>query len=159
MPRGDRILKWFTTLKNGQALSDNSQITFDLLADLSVSQTEKATITRILLEFYLRNDTVQNDKVMDWGIVLLAGEAVSAGAFPDADDEDERVDWLGRGRIVNTTDLLFRPENMRFRAYDLRAQRIIRDEFQQLRLILDVDSNGTGGLFVNVFCRVLLRMP
>ena len=49
MPRG-RLLKWFTTLRNLQALADNSQLNFDLLDDLSTSQTEGSTITRILIE-------------------------------------------------------------------------------------------------------------
>ena len=158
MPRG-RLLKWFTTLRNLQALADNSQITFQLLEDLTVSQTEGSTITRILIEIWIRNDTVQNEKTMDWGIVLLGGEAVAAGVFPDADVEDERVDWLARGRMHGYTNGLFINQDNSHVERDLRAQRIVRDEFQQLRLIFNSDTNGTGGLFVTFITRVLLRMP
>ncbi len=156
MPRG-RLLKWFTTLRQLQALADNSQVTFDLLTDLSASQTQGSTITRILIEMWAVNDQAGNAKALDWGMVLISGEAASAGAFPDADDEDERVDWLGRGRMHCLTAVL--NENTAHMERDLRAQRVIRDEFQQLRLIMDLDLNGTGGVFVTFITRVLLRMP
>ena len=158
MPRG-RLLKWFTTLRTRQALADNSQLTFALLADLSASQTEGATITRILHEMWIHNDTVNNPKTMDWGIVLVSGEAAAASAFPDADDEDERVDWMVRGRMHAFASDLNHVQNNTHVERDLRAQRIIRDEFQSLRLILDADANGTGGFFVTFITRVLLRMP
>ena len=158
MPR-QRQLKWFTTLRILQALADNSQLTFDLLTDLAASQTADSTITRMLVEMWIGNDTTNNAKTMDWGIVLLAGEAVSAGAFPEADDEDERVDWLARGRMHAITNNISVMPNFAHIERDLRAQRRIRDEFQKLTLILDVDANGSGGLFVTFITRVLLRMP
>ena len=157
MPRG-RLLKWFTTLRNLQALADNSQLSFDLLDDLSASQTEGSTITRMLVEFWIQNDTINNPKTMDWGIVLLGGESVTAGAFPDADVEDERVDWIARGRMHAFTNGLHTIPAQHVER-DLRAQRIIRDEFQKLTLVLNSDTNGAGGLFVTFIIRVLLRMP
>ena len=154
-----RLVKWFTTLRQLQALADNSQLTFDLLTDLAASQTQGSTITRILMSIWIRNDVVSNEKTMDWGIVLVDGEAAVAGAFPDADVEDERVDWMGRGRMHAYTSSLFvvQPHTMMER--DLGASRVIRNEFQQLRLILNSDTNGTGGLFVTFITRVLVRMP
>ncbi len=154
-----RITKWFTTLGTLQAIPDNGQNTFALLADLAASQTQGATITRILMEMWASNDSINNPKTMDWGIVLLAGEAVSAGAFPDADDEDERVDWMGRGRMHVKTSNLNEGRDMGHMTRDLRAQRVIRDEFQQLRLIVDADANGAGGIFLTFAIRVLLKMP
>ena len=158
MPRG-RQLKWFTTLRISQALADNSQLQFNLQADQAASQTANSTVTRILLDLWCRNDVVSNQKVLDWGIAYVSSEAVNAGAFPDADDEDERIDWLGRGRMVAITDVLGKPDNLMHRFYDLRAQRINRSEFDSLRLILNSDSNGTGGLFVTFSARCLIRMP
>ena len=152
-----RLTKWFTTLRAEQAIAINGQLTFPLLADLSASQTEGATITRILLSMWARNDTVGGAKRLDWGIVLLDGEAVSAGAFPDTDDEDERVDWMARGRMHAATAVLF--ENTSHTERDLGASRIIRDEFKSLRLIMDTDGVAAGGLFVTFFTRVLVRMP
>jgi len=111
------------------------------------------------MEMWVRNDVVLEQKTMDWGIVLLSGEAVSAGAFPEADDEDERVDWLGRGRMFAITTTIGDGASIGHMERDLRAQRVIRDEFQQLRLILDIDATGTGGFFVTFITRVLLRMP
>ena len=154
-----RQLKWFTTLRNLQALADNSQLTFDLLTDLSASLTQGATIQRMLVDIWLRNDTIQNEKTMDWGIVLVDGEAASAGIFPDADDEDERVPWLGRGRMHVFCNVFFEANPNSYMHRDLRAQRIMRDEFKQLRLICDLDTNGAGGVFVTFSTRVLVMMP
>ena len=111
------------------------------------------------MEIWIANDTVLNPKTMDWGIVLLSTEAVVAGSIPDVDDEDERVDWMGRGRLHVTTDILNSSTSLAHTSRDLRAQRVIRDEFQQLSIIMDVDTNGTGGLFVTFITRVLLKMP
>jgi len=155
----DRLLKWFTTLRISQALADNSQLQFPLQADMSVTQIAGSTVTRILLEFWVRNDVVANQKVMDWGIAYISSEAVGAAAFPEADDEDERIDWMGRGRMVAITDVLGKPDALIHRMYDLRAQRINRSEFDSLRLILNSDVNGSGGLFVTFIARVLIRMP
>ena len=157
--RNRRQTKWFTTLRTLQALADNTQLTFPLLADLSASQTQGATITRILIELWIANDITNNAKTMDWGIVLLAGEAVTAGGIPDAQDEDERVDWMGRGRMHVITNNISVMPNFAHMERDLRAQRIIRDEFQELRLITNLDANGTGGVFLTIFTRVLVKMP
>jgi len=158
MARG-RITKWFTTLRGHQALATGSQLTFDLLVDMSASQTQGATVTRILFDLYSRNDGITQPKVMDWGIVLMAGEAASAGAFPEADDEDERVDWMGRGRMMSTMSSLGDGAALGRVSRDLRAQRVIRDEFQQLRLILDLDAVAAGGILVTFITRVLVKMP
>ncbi len=158
MPNG-RQLKWFTTLRISQALADNSQLNFNLLSDMSATQFAGSTVTRTLMEFWILNDVVANQKVMDWGIVYMDGEAVSAGAFPDVDDEDERVDWLGRGRMVAITDVLNKPDSLVHRTYDLRSQRVNRSELDSLQLILNSDVAGSGGLFVTFIVRVLMRMP
>ena len=158
MPRG-RVLKWFTTLRNLQAIADNSFQTFNLLEDMSVADEEGSTVTRILLEMWAYNDTANNAKTMDWGIVFVNSDAVAVSAFPDADDEDERVDWLGRGRLFVITDTLNKGEAVSHAMYDLRAQRIHRVENEQLRLVCDLDLNGTGGIWLTFIARVLMRMP
>ena len=151
------MLKWFTTINAHQAIPINGQITDDLLEDMSASQTEGATVTRILLQLWARPDTINVSKMLSWGIVALDGEAVSAGAFPEADDEDERVDWLVRGALHASTAVLF--ENTSYVERDLRAQRMLRDEFKKLRIIFDVDGVAAGGLFMFYMVRVLMRMP
>ena len=141
-----RLVKWFTTLWAQQALAANNQITFDLLDDLSVTQTQGATIQRMLIDIWLRNDTIQGEKAFDWGIVLVSGEAQAAGVFPDPDVEDERVDWLGRGRMSVYTNALFVQPPHSYMHRDLRAQRMFRNEFQQLRLICNLDVVAGGGV-------------
>ena len=159
MPKG-RALKWFTTLRQHQALADNAQITFDLLADASVGNADGSTVTRIIAKIWAFNDTSGNPKVLDWGIVFVDNDAAAAGAYPDADDEDERVDWMVRDRLFCYTA----PEAgvqviAAHSALDLRAQRIRRTESDKLTLIMDMDLNGTGGVFVSFIVRVLMRMP
>jgi len=158
MPK-NRTLKWFTRLQTLVALADNAQLTFNLLNDMSVADMEGSTVTRMLMEIWIRNDVAGNQKTMDWGILWVDEDAVAAGAVPDADDEDERADWIGRGRMSAVTDVLLKPDALFHAAYDLRSQRICRTEQDQLTLILDMDSNGAGGVFVSFIVRTLMRMP
>ncbi len=159
MPKG-RVFKWFTHLRISQALADNSQLTFNLLDDMSVADMEGSTVTRQLIDFWVRNDTTNYQKVMDWGIVWVDQDAASAGAFPDADDEDERVDWLSRGRMVKMIDTTTgNGKLLEHKHVDSRSQRVCRSENDQLTLILNSDTNGTGGLFVTYSVRTLMRMP
>jgi len=154
-----RTLKWFTTLRISQALVDNAQLNFDLLSDMSATQMARSTVTRLLIDFWIRNDLINNQKVMDWGILFMDQEAVSAGAFPDVDDEDERVDWMARGRMVAMTQAIGDSTAIVHKTLDLRAKRICRSELESLQLILDNDVNGTGGLFVTFSIRTLMMMP
>jgi len=153
-----RPTKWFTTLRQHQALADNSQITFDLLADMSFAIRENSTVTRIIAKVWAENDTSDNPKVLDWGIVFVDADAVVAGAFPDADDEDERVDWLVRDRLFCVLGTQTRG-GAGHSALDLRAQRKYRSELDQLRVIFDLDLNGTGGVFISFIFRVLMKTP
>ena len=156
MPKG-RALKWFTTLRKHQAIADDGQAAHQLLGDMSVADHDGATVTRILQEIWAVNDVANNPKILTWGITFVNEDARIAGAYPDTDDEDERIDWLGRGQLYVVTPVI--NENIAYAKYDLRAQRLVRHEYNKLMTIYDVDTNGTGGVFYTSFTRVLVRMP
>ncbi len=151
-----RVLKWFTTLQHDVLVLNGAQFDDNLLEDMSVADQEGATVTRILLEMWIHPSSVDNPVAFDWGIVFVNIDAVTAGAFPDADDEDERADWLGRGRLVAITSVANDGAGLVHSTYDLRAQRRFRTETDKLMLIGD----DTGGnLRLSFMSRVLMRMP
>ena len=155
-----RTLKWFTTLRTLVAIADNEQETFDLLADMSVADMEGSTVTRMILEMWVENDVTSNPKTMDMGILWVNNDAFQVEAFPDADDEDERADWIWRGRMHSVTNNVGLSANAGGYMYrDLRAKRICRSEMDHLTLICDMDGNGTGGMFLTFMTRVLMQMP
>jgi len=156
-----RAVKWFTTLLDEQALVSAGQITFDLLSGLAVANRKGSTVTRLLIDLMINPDTDGSRKLMSFGIVYVDTDAVAAGAFPDSDVADERVDWLMRGRMkvhANAAgETVAVP--MATKSYDLRAQRICRAENDQLRMIFDLNSITVGGVFVNGIIRTLVRLP
>ena len=155
-----RTLKWFTTLRNDQALTDGAQIEIDLLADLDVANRKGSTVTRLIIDQWIRNDTQQTFKICDTGILWLNGDAFTAGAVPDPGDESDRADWMVRFRMTNQMDATTSgSQQIEDKHLDLRAQRICRAERDQLIWVCEDSGSGTGGLFVTFAIRVLLRLP
>jgi len=156
----NRTVKWFTTLRTDQVLASGLQTTFDLLAGVAVANRKGSTVTRFLLDIWMTPDTINSRKAIDFGTVWVDSDAVVAGAFPDADVETEKVDWLMRSRMVvlgpNAGSIFLQPP---MRSYDIRSQRICRADNDELRLICDINAITTGGVFITFISRVLLRLP
>ena len=155
-----RAMKWFTTLRGDQALTDGAQISFDLLAGVDQANKKGATVTRLIISMWIRNDTQQTFKVMDAGVAWVNSDAVAAAALPDPGDEADRADWLLRYRMTNQMDATTSgSQQIEDRHFDIRSQRICRSERDELRLVLEDSGLGNGGLFVTFGARVLLRLP
>jgi len=155
-----RAVKWFTTIRQAQALVDGGQITFDLLSALSQANAKGSTVTRMIMDLVTRADTLSSTKATDFGVVWMHADAVAAGAFPDADDEGERVDWLVRGQMITEPPALGSEFGGAGRkSMDLRTQRICRADDDQLRLIFDDPGLGSGGVFVDLMVRTLVKLP
>ena len=156
-----RTVKWFTTLLNTQALASAGQTNFNLLADLAVANAKGSTVTRLIIDLMVHCDTDGSRKTMDLGVVWLDGDAVAAGAFPEADAASERVDWLMRGRMkihrfaAASLDMVPIAE----KAWDIRSQRICRAERDELQMICDLDALTVGGVFITGIIRTLVRLP
>ena len=153
-----RSLKWFTTLQGHQALASGGQTSFELLAGLEKGDAKGATITRIIFDMWLLPDTINVVKLMDYGMMFLNEDAVTAGGFPDIDIESERVDFVYRGRAMACANALNLPNPAGIVHKDLRAQRICRSEEDQFRLVCDLDAVAVGGVFISFISRILIRM-
>ena len=154
-----RAKQWITSLRNNQALVPGVGIEFDIAADLAAGNRKGATVQRVLLELWTRNDTINSVQHMDFGIMWVDTDAVVAGGFPDPNNETEQADWLVRGRMVNVTPVLNEQSPLNHRTYDLHSQRMCRAENDQLMLILQTSASAGGGLFVSLFSRVLILKP
>ena len=155
-----RALKWFTTLGNEQALVSGGQIAIPLLAGLAPANAKGSTVTRFILDIWMRTDVVGARKIVDFGALWFPTDAIDANAFPTMDAEAARYDFVLRSRMYETsmsTDLDGFPPTMR--SYDIRSQRICRAELDQFILVLDNNAITTGGVFVTFISRVLVRLP
>jgi len=155
-----RAVRWFTTISQDQALSDGGQLTFNLLSGMASTQFRGSTITRTVLTINTRADTIGATKHTWWGMVLVNADAVTAGAFPDADVETDRADWMIRGLITTGAPALASEFGaLGMLKMDLRSQRVIRGESTELRLIFDDLGAAAGGVFVTLLARVLVKLP
>ena len=156
-----RTLQWFTAFRAWTSVAALATTNLSLYssATLLSAPVKGVTVTRTILDLRMRNDSVAQDTELAWGITTVNGDAVSAAAFPDPDDQSDRVSWLIRGRLMGNADSLSDTSQWQRDQYDLRAQRVLRDERQELHLILHNSSGGAAARSYAVFARVLMRMP
>ena len=118
---------------------------------------EGATVTRMLVKLWLRSDALTQDNILDWGITKVNADARAAGAFPDPNDFLDRASWLVRDRMYNRQSNLSDGTQWTISHMDLRAQRILRNEEEELHLILN--NSGSFVLEWAAYVRVLLKLP
>ena len=153
-----RTLKWvnvekpFTNLAAGA--QDNLLIYNEaVLGQLSVKGT---TVTRLLLDLKIRSDSLAQLNLLHYGITTVNADARAAGAFPDANDMTDRASWLVRGKLENQMTAQDTSQWTMIER-DLRAQRVFRNEEEELHLII---RNSTSNILSwSVFIRVLMKMP
>jgi len=159
MPPG-RPMQWFDTETPFGGLAGNAQanlLLYNVTFQASAS-VKGATITRMIIDLRLQAGSVAQLTEVYWGIILVNADARAAGAFPDADDMSETAGWLARGRMmVVQSDLSDRSQWDEVHM-DLRSQRVLRNEKDELHLILD---NGSASFTANwaAMIRVLVKLP
>ena len=114
-------------------------------------------MTRTIVDLTCRANSVSQVVEMFYGIVVVNADARAAGSFPEADDMSDRPDWLVRGRMTTVTDSLFDSSQWHRVRLDLRSQRVLRSEEDELHVVID---NATANdLSWSAFVRVLMKMP
>ena len=143
-PRTRRGTEWFTTDRGFTALGSGSQDNVTLFnASLVGARFVKGTtITRMLIDFIVKNDAIAQTNILYWGIVTMNADARAAGAFPDPLDVSDRAGWMVRGKILTNADSLSDSSQWARKTLDIRSQRILHTEEDELQLILE--SSGTG---------------
>ncbi len=117
-----------------------------------------ATVTRTIVDLRLQAGSVAQLTEVYWGIIVINADARAASAFPDPEDMSETAGWMVRGRMqVVQSDLSDRSQWDEVKM-DLRGQRTLRNEKDELHLIL---KNGSASFTANwaAFIRVLMKLP
>ena len=155
-----RSFEWFTTDTGFQSLASAAQTNLTLYSATLVGARfiKGATVTRMLLDLRLRSDSVAQLVEAYFGILPVNADARAAGAFPDVDDASDRAGWLYRAKFRTIQDSLSDSSQWDTRHLDLRAQRILRTEEDELQLVVDASGSGFT-LQWAAYIRVLMRMP
>ncbi len=158
--RQARPVQWYSTIMPLTSLASAGQITVSLLsvATVPLARIRGSTITRIVMKLRAHSTNLATLHEVHWGIVLMNADAVAAGGFPDADDASDRADWMVRGWLSARAASLSDQSQDDVTELDLRAQRILRSEEEDLRLIMDADASGSI-VQLSAFVRVLLKYP
>ncbi len=157
--RERRPTEWFTTDKIFTTVTDGSQDTTTLLSagQIGARFIKGTTITRMVIDFVMKPGSVAQDVFMYYGIVVMNGDAVVAGGFPEADDVSDRAGWMIRGRLITKADSVSDGAQFARRNLDIRSQRILRSEEDELQLIVDNKSAGGFTLTYSAYIRVLVK--
>ena len=67
----------------------------------------------------------------------MNADARAAGAFPEADDVSDRAGWMVRGVLRGKNSDLSDSSQTVHRSLDIRSQRVMRNEEDELQLVLD----------------------
>ena len=158
--RDSRPMEWYTKNFDFSSLASAAQNTGRLYSaqDEGLRNIKGATITRIIVDVGLRAESVAQLVRMFWGILIVSAEARIGLTLPDADDMSDRHDWLVRGRLFTIQDSLSDSSQWAWARLDLRAQRIMRSEEDELVIIFDAGSDGFT-MERTAFVRTLVRLP
>ena len=142
--RNRRETEWYSLDRTFATLGSGVQSNELLFGTASVAsqQIKGTTITRMLIDMYLKADSVAQLVNLYWGIVVLNRDAVVAGAFPEADDVSDRAGWMVRGKLNTIQDSLSDSSQWARRTLDIRSQRLMRNEEDELQLVVDASSSG-----------------
>jgi len=155
-----RPMQWVTRDIGPATLASGLLTNFILYNSLSITSaaTKGVTITRMIVDIVAKNDALAQLNKAFWGIVPVNADASAAGGFPDPEDMTDRASWLARGRIVVNADSLSDSSQWSRTELDLRSQRILRSEQDELHLIV---KNVATGFTIQwaAFIRVLLKLP
>jgi len=154
-----RQLKWYTTLLDEQAIVSGGQKHYDILPDLEQANAKGATVTRMVLKLWGIGDTGNSRKITDYGVLWVSGDAFTASAVPELDDQSERPDFLFRGRMYIVGNVPSEVQQVAQVSHDVRSQRICRTDDDKLTLVVDLNAITAGGIFLTIFARVLVRLP
>ena len=155
-----RPVEWFTVETDFLSLATGAQ-TNKLLynaASSSSAAVKGATVTRMIVDVRLRATSLAQLNKAFWGIVVINADARAANAFPDPAEMADRPGWLARGRLQTIQDSLSDASQWDKVQLDLRSQRILRAEGDELHLIFE---NGATGFTaeMSAFVRTLMRLP
>jgi len=155
-----RPMQWFTSEQAlGPLTAATAQTNLILYSVLSQSNAavKGATVTRMLVDLVMGGASLAQDIRMHWGITVVNADARAAGVFPDPSDLAETVSWLARGRLIGIQSDLSDSSQRRYAQLDIRSQRVLRSEKDELHLI--VDNAGPNTFNWAAWIRVLMKLP
>ena len=154
-----RVKQWFSTQQSFVTLAGNAQD--DLALYNAVIHGPRfikgATVERMIIKMLLRSPVTTQDNTLFWGIVVVNSDARAALAFPEADDMSDRPGWLVRDTLENSMSNLSDAAQWSQTKMDIRTGRILRNEEDELSLV--VDNGSANALQWAIFIRVLMLLP
>ena len=159
--RNTRPMQWYTSTQGFSTIADGATTSLLLYnaATLGTRNIKGATMTRLIIDLTIRADSVAQLAVVFWGIVVMNADAAAAAAFPDPEDMSDRAGWMVRGKSQTIQASLSDASQWDRRRMDIRSQRVLRTEEDELRLIVH-NSSGSGVVAQwGPFIRVLARLP
>ena len=140
-----RETEWFESIVGFTSRGTNTQFAVDLYsaAFLGAHGIKGSTITRTVVKLALLPEVQTTIVELHWGIVIVNADAVAAGVLPDANDVADRADWLIRGWLFAKSGNISDGSQTDRVIVDLRSQRIIRAEEDQLTLVVNMSNPWT----------------
>ena len=151
MPRRTRWLDDFATLTPAASGQASAELDTPLQGEL---HTQGFTLVRSLVRVYGIPTTLGTNASITYGLAMVDGDAIAAGALPDPAGVEE-IPWVLHDRMTVQRDA-DAGQQYEYRTYDLRGMRKYTGN-SGLQFIADADSNSAWALFVS--SRLLVMIP
>jgi len=158
--RNRRETEWFTLQRAFADLAPDGQTNETLFNAISIGGRfiKGTTITRMIIDMTFRNQTAAQDNIATWGILVMNADARAAGAFPEADDVSDRAGWMIRAQELFNAVAVASSSDWKRTFVDLKSQRLLRTEEDELQLIID-NRSGSFTFAWAAYIRVLVKWP
>ncbi len=153
-----RPTAWHHAILQPTNVTSNGQASVDLLAGVSLSLIERATLVRTVGTVMIRPADASSQTFAAFGLAYVQNDAGVAGALPDpaTDVTFLWLHWQTAQVGSEATGELATGQFMHFQL-DIRAKRRMRDVLGELRFIID-NLDGTNSLSFAFGLRLLFQL-
>ena len=157
--RNRRPFEWYETAATMTSLGANAQTHAVIRSaiDQGAANLRGSTVTRLVGWVALKASTLTVLAELAFGIIIVNADARIAAALPDPNDPSDRANWMYRDRLLCQSGNLSDSSQWDRIRFDIRSQRIMRSEEDELVIIFNAGPLNNPDFAFNI--RSLIKLP
>ena len=161
MPEVVRQTEWYEDFRDFTPLVQGTSDVVRIRAavDEGAANLKGSTVTRLIGWVAVVPTVLASVSSCAWGIIVGNSDARVVGALPNPEDISDRADWMVRDRMLVNSNSLSDSSQWARRSFDLRAQRVMRSEEDELCFVIHASATNNNTMNYAVYIRALLLLP
>ena len=150
-----RVTEWLDTTISHNTIATGATVINDLLIQLPADEKKGANIARAIIEITAQMSVASSGGIASLGITTMQGDALAALAYPDPQEDSDRVGWLWRAQKIVASDSVNDSSQFARFVFDIRTSRSLRGADMNMLLILHYA--GADSVNFDGFIRLLVK--